>query len=56
MMKKECEIIKDLLPNYIENQINDATKDFVEEHIKTCNDCKEMLEYLNRQKKYHLRY
>jgi len=33
-MKKECEIVKDLFPNYVENRISDATKEYVEEHIR----------------------
>lgn len=46
MIKNECDIIKDLLPNYVENQINDNTKEFVEKHIKNCNKCDEMLKML----------
>lgn len=44
----ECEIVKDLLPNYIENQISNTSKDFVEKHIKDCTECKEALDYLVR--------
>ena len=32
-MKKECEIINDLLPNYVENLVSEETKKFVNEHI-----------------------
>ena len=35
-MKKECEIVRDLLPNYIENLVGNQTKDFIETHIKEC--------------------
>lgn len=42
-MKKECEIVKDLFPNYIENRINDTTKEYVEEHIKNCKSCADIL-------------
>lgn len=47
-MKNECSIVKDLLPNYIENQISTSTKDFVEKHITSCSECKETLDYLVR--------
>ena len=48
MMKNECDIVKDLLPNYIENQISETSKNFVEEHIKTCKDCADTLQFLIR--------
>lgn len=46
MIKNECDIVKDLLPNYVENQINDNTKEFVDKHTKNCNKCSEMLKML----------
>lgn len=48
MIEKECEIVTDLLPTYLENEISDVTKDFVETHIKNCKNCKEKLEFLRR--------
>ncbi len=50
-MKKECEIVRDLFPNYVENQISDVTKEFVEEHVKECKPCSYILESLMRRKK-----
>ena len=44
MVKNECEIVKDLIPNYMENQVSSSTKDFIEEHIKNCNACKNLIE------------
>ena len=38
--KKECRIIEDLLPNYIEGLTNEVTNEFVENHIKECCTCK----------------
>lgn len=45
-MKSEinCKIIQDLLPNYIENLTNEETNIFIEEHLSTCNNCKNILE------------
>ncbi len=48
-MKKECEIVKDLFPNYIENRINDTTKEYVEEHIKKCKSCADILRSIRRK-------
>lgn len=48
-MKKECEIVKDLFPNYIENRINDTTKEYVEEHIKSCKSCADILRSIRRK-------
>ncbi len=48
-MKKECEIVKDLFPNYVENRINDVTKEYVEEHIKSCKSCADILHSITRK-------
>ena len=42
-MKNECEIVKDLLPNYIEDLVSDETKKFINNHISSCADCKKIL-------------
>lgn len=41
-MKKEinCSIVQDLLPNYIENLTSEETNQIVEEHLKSCIECK----------------
>ena len=43
-MKKNCEIIKDLLPLYIDNVCSNASKDLINEHLKSCNNCQKELE------------
>ena len=52
-MKKDCNIVQDLLPNYIERLTNEETNKFIEEHLKTCEDCKkiydDMKESLNKK-------
>ena len=45
-MKNECEIVNDLLPNYVESLVSEETKKFVNEHIKNCEKCKKKLEIL----------
>lgn len=46
MIENECKIIKDLLPNYVENITSKETDKFIEGHLKTCEKCKEELENL----------
>ena len=43
-------IIRDLLPNYIEDLISNETKEFVQNHIKNCHKCKEILETLQSER------
>ena len=47
-MRNECNIIKDILPLYIEGMVSDDTVSFVEEHIKECTDCRAELEAMKR--------
>ena len=47
--KKLCNIIKDLLPSYIENLTNDETNSFIESHIADCPECKELLENMQKE-------
>lgn len=49
-MKKDCEIIKDLLPNYVENLVSETTKEYVEQHISNCSECREILDNMKRDK------
>src|SRR5699024_7856167 len=38
-----CENIKNLLPLYEENLLSEESKTFVEDHLKTCPECKNLL-------------
>lgn len=42
--KRECKIVQDLFPSYIEKLTDEQTNEFIEEHLKTCESCKEKLE------------
>ncbi len=37
-----CNIIKDLIPLYIDDCCSDESKTIIEEHIKNCDDCKKL--------------
>ena len=39
-MKKECEIVQDLLFGYQDGTLHTASKELVEKHIETCEECK----------------
>lgn len=47
-MKNECSIIRDLLPLYAENMVSPDTAEFVEEHLKGCEACREEYEKAKR--------
>lgn len=49
-MKKECSIVRDVLPLYFENMVSDETAAFVEEHLKTCSECAAELEAIKTGK------
>ena len=43
-MKISCNIIKDILPLYVEDLASEETRKIVEDHMDECNDCKNELE------------
>ena len=45
-MKKECEMINDLLPLYIDGVCSEESKRLVEEHMKTCDACRKTAEQM----------
>ena len=42
-MSKDCDIVKDLIIGYKENSLRENSISFVEEHIKSCIECKNYL-------------
>ncbi len=45
---KECKVVQDLLPNYIENLTNEETNKFIEEHLKNCEQCKKIYDNMKK--------
>ncbi|MCM1542056.1 MAG: zf-HC2 domain-containing protein [Blautia sp.] len=43
-MRNECNIIRDILPLYVEKMVSKDTASFVEEHLEGCEKCREELE------------
>lgn len=50
MIKKECMIVRDLFPNYIEELISVETNEFIQEHINNCSECREILEAIQNER------
>lgn len=49
-MKKECEIVQDLLFSYVDDVLSQSSKGLVENHLKTCKICQKMLKDLRGDK------
>lgn len=43
-MKEKCLIVRDLLPSYIENLVCDETKQYMDNHISKCEECRQILD------------
>lgn len=43
MEKMNCDIIQDLIPSYIDGICSEASKNYVEEHIENCAECREIV-------------
>ncbi len=46
MSKKECDIIKDLLPSYVDEICSEASREWIEEHLKECEECRASAEVM----------
>ncbi len=44
MKSRDCDIVKDLMPSYVDGICSDAAKEYVEEHAMECDGCRQMLE------------
>lgn len=51
MKKNDCDIVQDLLPSYEQGVVHESSKEFIREHLKTCEKCKEMLEIIKEEEK-----
>lgn len=47
--KRDCKIVQDLLPNYIEKLTDEETNKYIEEHLKECPECKKVLENMQKE-------
>ena len=45
-MNIKCEVVRDLLPLYVDGVASEESCTLIEEHLKECEDCKEYLKLL----------
>lgn len=46
MKKLECDVIRDLLPSYVEEICSETSKQYVDEHLQDCPDCDRLMRQL----------
>lgn len=44
-----CEIIRDLLPLYVDDLTSETSNQEIEEHLRTCEDCQKFYEEMSRE-------
>ena len=49
MKEINCNIIKDILPLYVDGVVSDDTKKMVEEHLDCCEECKKEAEIMKQE-------
>lgn len=49
-MNRDCDITQDLLFGYNDETLNFGSKEFVENHLKTCENCKKIYEEIKKDK------
>ena len=45
-MNKQCEIIRDILPLYVDSACSESSREIVDDHLKECPDCAAYLEQI----------
>lgn len=48
-MSMDCDIVKDLLPLYVEDLTSEKSNQFIEEHIATCDECTNNLKNIKKE-------
>lgn len=48
-MKNECDIVQDLLFSYNDGILSETSKELIEEHLKKCDKCKNILEEIKQE-------
>lgn len=45
-MSKQCEIVQDLLPLYVDRACSEASAEMIKEHLEMCSDCRAIYEQM----------
>ncbi|AFL99439.1 putative integral membrane protein (DUF2275) [Desulfitobacterium dehalogenans ATCC 51507] len=48
-MRLPCELVQDILPLYVEEDVNPKTRDLVEKHLEECGSCQDFLRELKNE-------
>lgn len=48
-MPLPCEVVQDILPLYVEGDVNPGTKDLMEKHLEECGSCRDFLKELKNE-------
>lgn len=51
-MSNKCNLIKDILPLYVEDMVSTDTREFVDEHLKHCAECHAEYESMRNSPKF----
>lgn len=47
--KRECKLVQDLLPNYIEQVTSEETNQYIQEHLQSCAECTQVYTSMTRE-------
>lgn len=47
-MSNKCNLIRDILPLYVEDMVSTDTREFVSEHLEQCEECRAELEHMRK--------
>lgn len=50
-MNKDCEIVRDMIPLYIDDVCSNGTKELVKKHLENCNECQEIFQTMRKNEK-----
>lgn len=48
-MSDKCDIVKDLLPLYMEDICSSSSKDLIEDHLTKCNACNQIYQHMKQE-------
>ena len=51
-MSDKCNLIKDILPLYVEDMVSTDTREFVSEHLEHCAECHAEFERMQKATKF----
>lgn len=54
-MTNQCEIVQDLLPLYIDQELSKESQDYVESHLASCKECSALKTELLKSKQFDLK-